>query len=611
MSGRLLAVLRSLSEAELGTVRPVEVFGEKMIPVIDRGPRKLLNTASLLVNLAPLKSKLKTFNRLSVEERREWLERLSPESLISDLIGMFEFLLLAAYYTDEGEAGKIGYRRSNRLPPVTECRHVELSASKGPGESYDVVVVGSGAGGAVVAWSLSREGYRVAVFEAGPEPRLEELYGEHPVYRALKYYWDSGLTFTWGVPSISLPFGRVLGGTVTVNSGTMFRVPEDALAEWRRETGVNIGLDELGEAYRIVEERLNVKPVPEALLGGNAMVMRRGAESLGLSHGPVRRPISGCRGLGECAFGCPCGGKVDMRLGFLREAVENGAEIYTGAVVEKILVGNGRAVGVVVRLGNVSRRIAARAVVVSAGALNTPRLLKKSGVGSRSLGRHLHIHPAAGVSAVMPEAIYGWRGTMQSYYVDDLLEEHHTLLLATFPPPGIGYSAASLPIGELANYPRLASIGVQTSDSCVGNVFGFRLFGVARYNLCTNDLEKVKAGIRLSAEILFAAGAEKVYPPLKRGRGVRSLSELDRLLESTGPRGYKLSAYHPMSTARMASDPDAGVVDGGGRVYGVENLYVADASVLPSTTRVNPQLTINAIALIISRSISRDLGGPR
>ena len=413
-----------------------------------------------------------------------------------------------------------------------------------------------------------------------------------------------------GHPIVSLPYGRVLGGTVTVNSGTMFRVPSGVLGNWRRATGARIDSSMLGEAYRVVEDRLGVRPVPEELLGGNARVMREGAEALGLSHGPVRRPLGACRGLGECAFGCPCGGKVDMRLGFLAPAVEQGLEVFTGAEVRRVLVENGRVRGVLVEFAQGLLEVRSRAVVVAAGALNTPRLLEASGVRSRHLGRHLHIHPAAGVSGVMPRRVQGWVGTMQSYYVDDLLEEHHTLLLATFPPPGIGYSAASLPVDELPSYPRLASIGVQTSDDCTGSVSGLRLAGVASYDLCREDLEKLRAGVELAGEILFAAGAERVYPPLKRAEPARSMGELRRMLSSAKPRAYKLSAYHPMSTARMVGDPDAGVVGPGGRVFGVDGLYVADASMLPSTTRVNPQLTINALALLIADNVARDLGGP-
>ncbi|MEB3778963.1 MAG: GMC family oxidoreductase [Desulfurococcales archaeon] len=495
--------------------------------------------------------------------------------------------------------------------PGDLCSQPRITTSEPLKDPYDVVVIGSGAGGAVVAWHLASKGYRVVVFESGPEPDPRILLREHPIIRATRYYWDSGLTFTWGRPVISLPYGRVLGGTVTVNSGTLFRVPRGTLALWNKETGVSIDSAWLDRAYGIVEERLNVRRVPEELLGGNALVMRRGAEALGLNHGPVRRPLGNCRGMGECAFICPCDGKIDMRLSFLVDAVRLGARVYTNAHVRRIIARNGRAVGVKVEVNGDIVEVEARAVVVSAGALNTPRLLRGAGVRNKSLGQHLHIHPAAGVTGVMDRVVRGWIGTMQSYYVDTLLESHRTLLLATFPPPGVGYSAASVPVDELDKYPYMASIGVQTSDDGTGSLWGFRLAGVARYDLNPVDLERIIEGVRLSAEILFAASAKRVYPPLKTPVKADSMGELNRILEQAKPGVFKLSAYHPMSTARMASDDDAGVVDEGGRVYGFTGLYVADASILPSTTIVNPQLTINALSLLVAEAIDSDLGGPR
>ena len=609
-ASRIARVLEALAEAELGDKGAARAVVDRILPNMGKEPLRLLSLAALIVDLAPITWRLRTFKSLGVDARRKWLERLKPAGLVRDMVNLLEFVLLAAHYTREEAARSIGYERpAARLQPG-ECPQPRLSSEGAPEGEYDVVVVGSGAGGAVVAWLLASRGYKVAVFEAGPEPRQEELLREHPVVRAIRYYWDSGLTFTWGTPAISLPYGRVLGGTVTVNSGTMFRIPEWALTHWRRLTGARIDSGALDRAYRLVEERLGVREVPEELLGGNALVMREGAESLGLGHGPVRRPLGKCRGLGECAFGCPCGGKIDMRLGFLEEAVRRGASIYTGAEVTRILVRNGRALGVRVRMsGGVTVEVRARAVVVAAGALNTPRLLRDAGVRNRHLGRHLHIHPAAGVTALMKRRVTGWVGTMQSYYVDDLLESHHTLLLATFPPPGVGYSAASVPVGDLHLYPYMASIGVQTSDEGEGSLWGPRLAGVASYTLGDKDREKVLEGVKLAAEILFAAGAERVYPPLKSGVYARSSGELGRILERVRAGELKLSAYHPMSTARMSGDPDAGVVDSGGRVYGVEGLYVADASILPSTTIVNPQLTINALALIVGEAVDSDLGG--
>ncbi len=601
-------IIYLLSEAELGSTWPAQYIKDNVISQLSKSSKKMLRLASWIINLSPLTSTLRTFTLLGREARRRWLSRVSGESMIYDMINLIEFLLLAVYYINPEHASRIGYVREPLYESEEKPIYKKLStASKTYHEKYDVIIIGSGAGGAPLAWSLSRKGFKTAIFEIGDEPTIDELRDAHPIHRALKYYWDNGLTFTWGKPVISLPFGRVLGGTVTINSGTMFRVYDEVLNKWREKTGVNLRLSDLNNYYDVVEEKLGVKYVPEHLLGNNADVMRKGAEELGVNHSPTRRPIGSCCGMGECAFGCPCNGKRDMRLTFLKEAKDINVDIYTSAEVKKILFKHGSAYGVTVDIGGTLYRFEAKAIVASAGSINTPKLLKRSGVRNRILGQHLHIHPAAGVTAIMRYRVVGWRGTMQSYYVDDLLKEHHTLLLATFPPPGVGYSAGSLPFSELDRYPYMASIGVQSSDDGEGSIFGWRVSGIAMYNISSDDLEKVKEGVKLSSEIFFAAGAEKVFPPIKKTSGVENMSQLREVLNNASPRAYKLSAYHPMSTARMGSDPDAGVVDEGGRVYGYSNLYLSDASILPSTTYINPQLTINAISLLIADEISREV----
>lgn len=600
---RIFKVIKALSETELKTDWPAIYIKEKIMPMLDSQTKRFLNLASLIVNLYPIISKLKTFTMLSEREREEWLKELKPESFAQNALDILKFIISAVYYVNPKHAIKIGYKREPLIKPKQPPITPSITSKIKPRKEYDVIVIGSGAGGAVTAWSLSRKGLKVAIFEAGPEPIPEELFNDHPVHRALKYYWNHGLTFTWGTPIISLPFGRVLGGTTTVNSGTMFRIPDNILSLWYKETGVKLDSVRLDLAYKIVEEKLNVLPVPDFLLGGNAVVMRIGAEALGLNHGPVMRPLGDCCGMGECAFGCPYNGKLDMRLTFLKEAHHNGAEIFSNTKVDKIIIKSEEAKGVLVNMNGFRREVMARVIVVSAGAINTPRLLMISGIKNKNLGKHLHIHPAAGVMAIMEHPINGWKGTMQSYYVDDLLKEHHTLLLATFPPPGIGYSAGGMPLSQLNKYPYLASIGVQTSDDNEGEVLKKQIIGIAKYNLTESDLEKLKRGIKLAAEILLAAGARKVFLPIRKFMTSSNIKDALNL----GPKAYKLSAYHPMSTARMGSDKEIGVVDASGRVYDISNLYIADASILPASTYVNPQLTINAISLIIAEKILKEL----
>jgi len=604
-------VAPALSEALFGSQWPAQFLKDEILPRLEGKQRRIVTLASWIVELAPLVRRFRLFHQLSLEERRRWVMS-TRVGITSDMLAMIAILLFSGYYVNPSNATKVGYERRPLLE--SSSKYVEppprFTKSNKPRHDYDVVIVGSGAGGSVAAWILSRSGLKVCLLEVGPEPREEDFRNEYPIYRVLKYYWDQGLTFTWGTPIIPLPLGKVLGGGTVINSGTMFEVPDHVLRKWDNVTRPGISPGKLREAYGIVRRILNVSPIPEEVLGNNARIVHEGAKVLGLKlHGPIMRPLGSCRGTGECTFGCPYRGKLDMRLTFLREALSYGAEIFTNAEVVRIIIENGKAKGVIVRLGDSVFEVRARAVVVSAGALSTPRLLRRSGVRNRNLGRHLNIHPAAGVVGIMEKPIYGWRGTLQSYYVADLLEEHGVLLEATFPPPGIATSGASPQVFfELERYPFMVALGAMVSDLSEGSVFGIRPGGVANYQVSRGDMGRLWEGLRLAAEILFAAGARKVYLPTRASESaITNMSQFDAMI-TTEPRYMSLSAYHPTSTARMGGDEDVGVVDSGGRVYGIDGLYVADASVIPTSPHVNPQLTINALSLIIAEEVARELG---
>ncbi|MEM0138975.1 MAG: GMC family oxidoreductase [Thermoplasmatales archaeon] len=599
-------VLSAISKAELGE-DVVSGNYEESKKSLDKGAAKFLKFASTILDMAPMISKFNTFTKLNEHERMDWLEK-NREGFLGDIIFLLGYYISGWAYVDENRAKAIGYQHRSTLKPVAKFQPSKKLSHEGkPKDRYDVVIVGSGAGGAAVAYELSKHNLSVAVFEAGSEPTEEEFLNDLPINRGTKYFWESGLTFVNGNPSITIPIGKVLGGTVTLNSGTLYRMPQFGLTNWSKQAGINIDSNALNSAYAEVEKRLNVMRVPDELLGNNAMIVRRGAEKLGLVHHATSRPLGTCYGNGECAFGCPYHGKLDMRLTFLSDAVAKGVEIFTSADVKKVIIRGGKAAGVKVNIGGNDLEISAKAVVVSTGAFHTPRLLSISGVKNKNLGKHLHVHPMAAVAGLMEEKVFAWRGTMQSYAVEDLINDWHTVLLATFPPPALSYTEG-LPLHDFKELPYFTTLGVQTSDEGEGEVKR-TLIGLGDYNVNDGDLEKIKKGIELSSNILFSAGAKKVLLLLKRPKYVDSMSEVVGSLEGLHSNSFRLAGYHPMSSARMGSDKDVGVLDKDGRVYGTSNLYVADASMMPASTILNPQLAINALSLIIADGINKELGG--
>jgi choline dehydrogenase-like flavoprotein len=455
----------------------------------------------------------------------------------------------------------------------------------------DVCVIGAGAGGAVVAAELAEGGARVVLLEQGPRHDTDRFSARPPEMLA-RLYRDAGQTATLGSPPILLPLGSGLGGTTLVNSGTCFRTPPAVLERWAGEFGLDVDAATLAPCFERVEEAISVAEVTPELAGANALVARRGAERLGWSHGYLRRNARGCVGSGVCAFGCPTSAKQHTGITYVPRAQAAGARVLTGADVRRVRVDRARARGVDARLPG-GRRLEVRAprVVIACGTIHTPLLLQRSRIrdASGQRGRNLSLHPATAAFALMDEVVDMARGVPQSFYVDEFAPEGMIFETVAGPP---AYAAMSLPLkGDaharaMSRYRNLAQCGLMVSDSSRGhlNLLGSR--PLIRYSLSEKDLAKFRAGIERLQRLFEAAGAREVYLPLPAGVTPASARPLD----------LKLMAFHPLGTARADARASHGVTDGNLAVHGVEGLYIADGSVVPSALGVNPQLTIMALA---------------
>ncbi len=480
----------------------------------------------------------------------------------------------------------------------------------------DAVIVGSGAGGAMAARTLARSGLNTVLLEEGRRWTVEEFRTTHPIDRYAGLYRGAGATVALGRPSVVLPIGRAVGGTTVVNSGTCYRPPPGVQRRWRDEFGLDLAdHDRLTERLDDVERTLRVAPVPLKIMGRNGRLLLDAAATLGWAAAPIPRNAPGCGGCCQCAIGCPRNAKFGVHLNALPQACAAGARIISHARVERVLHRHGRARGVRARRPDgTALDVLADTVVVAAGATETPELLRRSGLGRHPrLGRNLALHPATMLAGRFDDDVVAWHGVLQSAAVHELHESHGVLIEATSTPPGMGsmvfpgYGADLL--GWLDRAPRVATFGAMVADRGVGSVFSVRGETLVRYSIDRDDIGKLVVAIEAMGRLLFAAGAVEVLTGLPGASTVTSLRALQDALGRSNPTSLHLAAFHPTGTAAAGADEQRCPVDPAGRLRGVDGVWVADASILPSCPEVNPQVSIMALALGVADEVVGDVGG--
>jgi choline dehydrogenase-like flavoprotein len=497
-----------------------------------------------------------------------------------------------AAYTD----GRVDNRpRTERIERGRDIRELRKLRA-------DVCVIGTGAGGAPVAKELAEGGMRVVMLEEGERFAAERLNARPREMTALLYR-DAGQVATIGNAPVVLPLASSVGGTTLVNSGTCFRTPGAVLDSWRERFGLEALTPEaLDPFFRRVEREINVAQVPRELAGRNALVVKRGAERLGWSGDFIFRNARGCVGSGVCAFGCPTSAKQHVGITYVPRAWEAGATTYDKTRARRLVVRDGRVRGVEATTAGGGRlEIECDVVVVSCGAIHTPLFLRRQGLGGRSgeLGRNLAIHPATGVRALFDEPIEMWKGVPQSYYIDEFADEGIMFEGAAGPPD---YLAMSLPYAGrehrdlMLRYANLSQFGLMVSDVSRGHVVSVAGRAQIRYDLGAEDLARFRRGIELLCVLYTAAGARKIYPPVA-GLPVLEPGDLAPLRRRrVRAADLTLMAFHPLGTARADARPDHGVVDADLKLHDLDGVYVSDASVVPSSLGVNPQVTIMTLA---------------
>jgi choline dehydrogenase-like flavoprotein len=487
-------------------------------------------------------------------------------------------------------------------------------------ESADFVIVGSGAGGGAAARALSRAGANVVVLEEGPLVRANQT---TPILRRSmnSIFRQGGKQAAFGKATTPILQGRCVGGTTFVNSAIVWRLPEKVLAKWHSEFGLADGFRpaELDAAYTTIEQEMHVQPVVEGRTAGRQdLLMRKGAEAAGVAGRLLHRNEDGCKGSARCLFGCPNDAKQSTTINYLRRAVDDGAAVYAQAEVQRIERQGGRAVAVTGKIGGrgaqagkTFRVAAKRAIIVAASAIQSPNLLRKSGIRGAHVGEHFMAHPGTTVMGLYPDRVNMWLGASQGYEAIGMRDTLGVKFETINVPPEV--AAARLPgVGDrLARYidrlDRVTSWSIALRADAQGSIRPSRLFGdKVSYSLLPGDIERMRMGMKKLAEMHFLAGAVEVIT------GVHGLPEVLTSADQLGvydsasldPRAYSLVATHLFGGCRAGKDPAQSVVDPQLKVWGVDGLYVMDASVFPTNTGVNPQHSIMAVATVAASRLA-------
>lgn len=571
-------------------------------------------------------------------------------------------LLTFLAYADPGQDGAnprlaaIGYRTDDQepAPEITPIQPLSLPFEEGAADEpmvleADVVVVGSGAGGGVVAAGLAKAGRSVVVLEAGPfidETAMPT--GELDAFDRL--YLNHGLLTTWD-GSVTMLAGAAVGGGTLINWTTCLPAPVWIREEWSRDHGI----DELVggrwdedvaeiEAELGVAESTTIPPKDAAIM--------RGAAVLGWEAWPSRRNAGGCGTCGSCPFGCRAGRKQSGIRVHLAEAWRAGARIVPQVHVTRILIEGGKAVGVegdALRSESAGTESAALAggelvrtrglivraptVVIAAGALRTPAVLQASNLEHPEIGRNLRLHPVPILAGIFRDPIDMWKGPMQAARSLEFAEggaDHRGYVIESAPGhPGL--TALALPwegtdahATIMAMVRRIAPFVAVTRDGGTGRTT-ISPAGRVRvdYRLDAQGVATLRHALRSMARLARAAGASELVAigtrPRWHGReGFESGQEeatFTRFEEALAgfdfaPNRGSVFSAHQMGTARMGADPALHVCDPAGRVRldgsgdrVVVGLYVADGSLLPTGLGVNPMITIMAMTRRVGRAI--------
>ena len=568
---------------------------------------------------------------MSVVERERALRAMSTSVVPQVRSGFQALKRLARFLYYSGDANpiwpRIGYHPSP-IAPATAPPALEVTRITAPvALECDVCVIGSGAGGGVVAARCAAAGKRVIVLEAGPSDQAAD-FRQRELEGTQRLFLDHGLTATRDA-GIAMLAGSCIGGGTAVNWQTSIRTPDFIRDEWADRSGCrHFAEPTFGASLDRVCERIGVS-TDESAVNANNAPLERGSRALGYACSRIERNARGCdvSQCGYCFFGCRVGGKQSTTVTYLRDAQQGDTTIVAECRVRRVTSASGRVTGVEATGRDPSGAehavtVRARTVVLAAGGLQSPAVLLRSSLELPALGRHLFLHPTTAVVGLYAGPIEAWIGPPQTVLCTEFAraDGNYGFRLEAAPVhPGL--LAMALPWTGSREHRRLmqqashvSALIVLTRDATGGRVRVSRTgHAVVDYVPGRAERALLGRGIAAAARVHVAAGADEVLTLHTRGLRFRASAftggqEIDRCAERMAAarvdRNWAtLFSAHQMGTCRMGRDARTAVCDGNGEVFGTRGLFIADASAFPASSGVNPMVTVMALADHVGQAV--------
>ena len=518
----------------------------------------------------------------------------------------------------------------------------------------DVVVVGSGAGGAFVAAEIAQHtDQRVLILENGEffEPdqfnQRERLTMPRMFYTQFSVVTVPGLNQEIPTVSTAAVTGRLVGGSATINHALAFDPPKPVIRDWRERYGAEFDYADLQPDLDAVRAELRIAPVPAAQITGSNLALKRGAEVLGLPHHSAsERNAHQCIGCGFCDLGCRYNRKITPLNMVLPRAVHHGAQLVADCLVQDLILEDlpeggpqgqsQRVVGVRATLRNQrgvekeTIEVRARRVVLAAGPFGSPRILLRSNLDRErrrnrkedAIGGRFSTHGTITFYADFDDAIFpSAAGPPMAYFVkkydtDDQAtadpdRDHiryalegmlnHPVAHAQLMP----YESAESYQMFMRRYNQTMTLAVMYRDRAVGRVTK----NAFEYVLAEEDQPGWLDSLQTGARIMFAAGAKRVFFNTHRPLILNSPEEIDSALtlQMVKDRRIQITSGHPMGGCALGGDPKRDVVDSHGCSWDVDGLYVADSSTFPTSLGVNPCVTTYALGRFMGRKMVEEI----